>query len=91
MASKNSSSSILLVLLFVFTFPIWIGLFGLLIGLIGGFFGVMVGFMGAMVGIIAWPFKMIFGHGHWFPHINGYVIAAIIILIVLVSKRNQKQ
>src|SRR5882757_8383904 len=70
------------------------GLFGLAIGLIGGLFGLLFGLLGAIIGAIAWIFKSIFhlifgwhlgfGHHHWF-HFNGYVLVAIVILILAVA------
>jgi len=88
MASKSSSSGVVLIILLILTFPFWIGLFGIMMGLVGGFFGIVFGFMGAAFSIIAWPFKTLFGFEHF--HINGVLIATIILLIVLVSRRKQK-
>ena len=75
------------------------GLFGLAIGLIGGLFGLIFGIFGAVVGVIAWIFKSIFhvffgwhsgfGHHHWF-HFNGYLFAAILILIFVVVLNKKK-
>jgi hypothetical protein len=96
--SQKSTNLLLIFLLVLITFPIWIGLFGLMVGTVGAViggvfgavFGVLGGLLGAIMGIITWPFKVIFGHGHWFPHINGYVIAALIILVLVIAKRNAK-
>jgi len=102
MATKNSSSStstVLIILLLVFTFPIWIALFGAAIGVAGGLFGAVIGIfaaiIGVMVAIICLPFKILFGWGDWnwgwhgFPHfdLNGYVVLAIIILVYIFYKR----
>jgi hypothetical protein len=75
------------------------GLFGLAIGLIGGLVGLLFGIFGAIIGAIAWIFKSIFhllfgwhtdfGHHHWF-HFNGYLFAAIIILILAVTLNKKK-
>ena len=75
------------------------GLFGLAIGLIGGLIGLLFGIFGAIIGAIAWILKTIFhllfgwhmgfGHHHWF-HFNGYLVAAIIILIFAVAHRRKK-
>ena len=75
------------------------GLFGLAIGLIGGLFGLLFGLLGAIIGAIAWIFKSILhllfgwhlglGHHHWF-HFNGYIFAAILILILVVALKKKK-
>lgn len=53
----SQSTKILLIILLVFTFPIWIGvvagLFGAVIGIIGALFGVSVGLIGTAVGLFA--------------------------------------
>jgi hypothetical protein len=101
----NRSSSILVVLIILLTFPLWfglgMGLFGLVAGLIGGLFGLIAGLFGAIIGIIAGIFKAIFhgifGWGHsWnydFPdyEMNGYVFLALLIVAALIiTKRNKK-
>jgi hypothetical protein len=65
-SSQNSgTSTALIVILLVFTFPLWIGLvgglFGMIIGLIGGAFGLVGGLFGAVFGIIGDIFGTIFG------------------------------
>lgn len=53
----SQSTKILLIILLVFTFPIWIGvvagLFGAVVGIIGALFGVSVGLIGTAVGLFA--------------------------------------
>ena len=53
--NMSKSTKILLVLLLVFTFPIWIGIvagvFGGVVGLLGGLFGVVAGVGGSGIGI----------------------------------------
>lgn len=96
--SHKSSNTLLIILLVLITFPFWIGFFGMAAGIVGGVlggvfgavFGAIGGLLGAFMGIITWPFKMIFGHGNWFPHINGYGIVVLIILAVVIAKRNSK-
>ncbi len=87
----------------ILTIPLIIGLgagfFGLAIGLIGGLFGILFGLLGAIIGAIAWVFKSMFhllfgwhlgfGHHHGF-HPNGYILAAIIILILAVVLNKKK-
>jgi len=75
------------------------GLFGLAIGLVGGLIGLLFGIFGAIIGAIAWIFKTIFhllfgwhmgfGHHHWF-HFNGYIFAAIIVVIIAVALNKKK-
>ncbi len=75
------------------------GLFGLAIGLVGGLFGLLFGLFGAIIGVIAWIFKTIFhilfgwhmgfGHHHWF-HFNGYVFAAVIVLVFVIALKRKK-
>ena len=98
MANRNtsSSSSVLLVVILVLTFPIWIGICGALFGVVMGVFGALIGVMGAIFGVgvtlIALPFKILFGWGHWgwhgFPHIHssGFVILALIIFAILIVR-----
>ena len=95
-------ATILLVIIMLFTFPIWIGiaggLFGLIFGLFGGMIGIIAGVLGAIIGMIAWVFKAIFGlffgwhhwdlHFHPF-HFNHCFLAALMVVIiaVMVSKK----
>jgi hypothetical protein len=90
--------------LLLLTLPLMIGLggglFGLAFGLIGGLIGLIFGLFGAIVGAIAWIFKSIFhllfgwhagfGHHHWF-HFNGYVVAAILVLIFVAALRGKSK
>jgi hypothetical protein len=96
-------SFLLVTFLLLLALPLMIGLgaglFGLVIGLIGGLFGVFFGLFGAILGAIVWIFKSIFhllfgwhlgfGHHHWF-HFNGYIFAAILILLLAVALRKKK-
>ncbi len=97
-------STLILVLIVLFTFPVWIGLiaggFGLIIGIVGAIFGVFFGIIGAIFGAIGGIFEAIFsgifgwGH-HWnfisFPHfhLNGFGIAVIIVIAALVLNRKK--
>ncbi len=74
------------------------GLFGLVFGLIGGVIGLIAGLFGAVIGGIAWIFRSIFHvffgwgfghHEHWF-HFNGYLFAALLILILAVALKRKK-
>jgi hypothetical protein len=85
-------TTVIIVVLIVFTFPIWVeiagGLFGLIIGLIGGVIGViggLVGAVGRMIGgLLSWGF-----HPHWpfgFFHVHTFAILLIAVVIVLISR-----
>jgi hypothetical protein len=102
MASKNSTSgstTLLIVLMLIITFPFWIAIGGVIIGVIGAIFGVTVGIVGAIFGglfaLIALPFKLLFGWGDWSCnlsgfHNNGFVwLALLIFAALLISRRNK--
>ncbi len=93
MQSKSSISNVLIIMLIIFTLPIWIGIaggiFGLIAGLVGAAFGIVAGVFGALFGIIGGLFGWLFdwqrpfsGLVHW----NTFTIVAIAIVIVLVSR-----
>ena len=96
MQSRNSGSTVLIVLLIVFSFPIWIGLagglFGLVIGIFGAVIGVIAGVFGAILGAIggifgwffdwSWPFN---GFFHW--NIFGILIIALVVVLISRSRR----
>jgi len=102
MSSKNATSgstTILIVLMLIITFPFWIAMGGVIIGVIGALFGVTVGLMGAILGgtiaLIALPFKLLFGWGDWSCnfsgfHNNGFVWFALIIFVALIITRRNK-
>jgi len=93
---------ILLLVIIVFTFPIWIGiaggLFGLVFGLIGGLFGLI----GGAIGIVASVFAGIFGWGwhdhywgddwgHWGHHHNGFWIVIIVIAVAMALRSRSRR
>jgi hypothetical protein len=63
--TSSSGSTVFIVLLLIFTFPIWIGLAGGLVGILAGVFGaiigVIAGIFGALFGVIGAVFGAIFG------------------------------
>ena len=98
MATRSATSTVLIVCLVLFTFPIWIGiaggLFGLVMGIFGGVIGIMAAVFGVMIGIIALPFKLLFGWGHggWFPHFHfpGFLfLAGVVLVVALVLKKSR--
>ena len=96
MATRTATSTVFIVCLMLFTFPLWIGLgaglFGLVAGLTGAMIGIVGGIFRAVVGIIVLPFRLFFGWGHggWFPyfHFHGFLLLSGIVLVVaLLLKR----
>jgi hypothetical protein len=95
--STTGSSTLLIVILLVLTFPIWFALlaafFGVAIGLFGAAIGVIAAIFGACIAMIALPFKLFFGWGDYhfnFPFFqtgNGFAILLLLIVaFVLVQK-----
>jgi hypothetical protein len=96
------TSSALLIVILVLTFPLWfglgIGLFGLIVGLMGGLVGLVFGLLGGLIGAIAWLikglFSLVFGWSYDSPFdmdvsffdFNGWAIAAIVLLVILVVR-----
>ena len=89
------TSSILLVILLILTFPLWIGivggLFGLMVGLIGGAIGIVAGVFGAVIGAIGAVIGGIFGWAFddWhfpFYHFNTFWVLVIVICVVLLVR-----
>ncbi len=97
MTRSNSSPSLLIVLLIIFTFPIWFGIVGGLFGLIVGFFGACIGVIAGIFGAIFGAIGAVFGIFDWFsfPHIHlsgfrFFIIVAIIFAIVMMSRSTKK-
>ncbi len=102
MATRNTSSSstILIILVLILTFPVWIAVGAVVIGVVGGLFGAAVGIIGALFGVvaalIALPFKLLFGWGDWgwhgFPHFhwNTCALLAFIIIVALAIRAKNR-
>ena len=105
MSTKTSTgSTLLIIIILIFTFPLWLALGGALIGILAGLFGVMIGLVAALfagvVGLIALPYKFLFGWGDlscsW-PgifsgfHGNGYVWLAMVVIAALIISRHRKK
>jgi hypothetical protein len=96
--SSSGSSTLLVVVLLVLTFPIWFALlaalFGVVVGLFGAAIGVIAAIFGASVAIIALPFKLLFGFGDFhFPFFqtgNGFVILLLLIVAFVLVQRGRK-
>jgi hypothetical protein len=103
----TKGGSLILIVIIIFTFPIWIGLAGGLIGLIGGLigglFGLIGGLIGAVFGIIGGVFgaifDLLFGWGHWedgygwhpHSHWNAGQWILIIVIVALLVRRRRSR
>jgi MFS family permease len=98
----SRTSTVLLILILVITFPVWIALaavvFGLTVGIFGGLIGLVGGIFGAIMGLIGSLFGLIFGspdlHFGWdWPdfHFNRYVFFALLIVVALVISKRQRR
>ena len=96
MSSRSSSTStVLIIVLLIFTFPLWFALGAALLGIVAGIFGAMIGVLGAIFGLlvaaIALPFKLVFGWDScnvgfdWHP--AAWVLLLVIAALVLRSRR----
>jgi len=101
MASRSTSSTVLIVLILIITFPFWIGIGALAIGLVFGLIGVVIGIVaaifGAIIAIIALPFKLLFGWSDFscdWPDFhyggpNAFTLIALIIIVGLILSRRR--
>lgn len=93
--TRSGTSTVLIVLLIVFTFPIWIGLAGGLIGIVGGLFGAVIGIIGgifgAIFGLFGGIFNALFGwHGPFgFNVLLAVLLAFAIIRLTRAARRNR--
>lgn len=96
MQSRSTTSSILIAVLVIITFPLWIGFIGMAFGLVAGVFGAVFGIIGGVFGAVfgglgaglGWIFAGPFHMGAIFVKVA--IIAAVLILLVsaLRTKRN---
>lgn len=95
----KSTSTALIVIVLILTFPIWIGLaggvfglvmglFGAAVGIIAGVFGAIGGILGAIFGVIGelfnWIFGGIFNCDFYYPHVS-FPGPITMLLIILVA------
>jgi hypothetical protein len=99
-AKTSSTSTVLVIILLVLTFPVWIGLagglFGIVAGLFGAAIGIVAGVFGAIFGVLGAVLGGIFSIFDWhtdshFPFVFHFpfklmVIGMIIFAIVLLSR-----
>jgi hypothetical protein len=93
MNSKSNTSTVLIALLIVLTFPIWIGIAGGIFGLIVGIFGAVIGIIAGVFGAILGAMGSLFGwffDWHWpftgFFHWNVFILFFIILIVVMISR-----
>jgi len=89
MQARNSTSSVLIIVLIVLTFPIWIGIiggiFGIMVGLFGAVFGIVGGIFGAVFGGLSSLFGSLFGWGFWSFGFLGCNFLTILFLVLVVA------
>lgn len=99
MTRSNTSSgttTILIVLIIVFTFPIWVGIVGGLFGLVAGLFGAAIGIIAAVFGAIIGVFGAVISgiFGGWWPNshfgLNAFLAICLVLAIVMLSKARRK-
>lgn len=94
----SRTPTVLLVLILIITFPFWFVLaaviFGLVVGIFGGIIGLIGGIFGGIMGLIGGIFGVIFGFNSWhlgWPHFNGYLFFALLIIAALVINKRQNR
>jgi hypothetical protein len=96
-STTSSGTTILIILLIVFTFPIWIGIAGGLFGLIAGLFGAAIGIIAAVFGTVFGVFGAVVGgiFGNWWPGshfgINVFLAVCLVLAIVGLSKARKNK
>lgn len=97
MQTKNSSTTVLIAIIVLITFPIWIGLiggiFGLIGGIIGGLFGIIAGIFGAIFGAIGSLFGWMFDWSwncpfNWNSELWVVLLVVAVIVIATKSRKN---
>ncbi|MCX8491863.1 MAG: hypothetical protein ORN54_12430 [Cyclobacteriaceae bacterium] len=96
--SSSGTSTLLVVVLLVITFPVWFALlaalFGVAVGLFGAAIGIIAAIFGACITMIALPFKFFFGWGDFhFPFFqtgNGFVIFLLLIVAFVLVQKGRK-
>ena len=94
-SNTNSGTTVLIVLLIIFTFPIWMGIAGGLFGLIGGLFGALIGIVAAVFGTVFGIFGSVIGgiFGDAWPgsHIGLNVFLAICLVFAILGLSKAKR
>ncbi len=94
MARSSSTSTVLIIIVLIFTFPVWFAVGAALFGVMAGIFGALIGVVSAIFGLfvaaIALPFKLIFGWStcdvgfDWHPAVW---LLLLVIAAVLIRKK----
>lgn len=97
MATKTLGT-LLIVILCIFLLPVGLGIigaiFGIVVGVFGAVFGAIAGIFGAIFGVFGWLFDGLFG---WcdmdagFPEFNIFTMAALVLIVFLLSRNKRKQ
>jgi len=96
MTRSNTSSGtiVLIVLLIIFTFPIWVGLagglLGLMLGLIGAAFGIVAGVFGSVLGGIGGMIGGVFGGWHGWFGCNTLIAVLLVFAIVMLARSRDR-
>lgn len=96
-SNTNSGTTVLVILLVVFTFPIWIGiaggLFGLVVGLFGAAIGIVAAVFGAVFGVFGAVIGGIFGDGWPSSHfgLNIFLTVCLVLAIIGLSKAKRNK
>ena len=101
--TSSGTSTVLIVILVLITFPFWIGILGAAFGLVVGAFGAVIGVFGAMIGAIFGGIGAligaIFNWGDWdhfgefgFHFWNGkfFAIMLVTLLVALAIRPRRK-
>lgn len=88
MQTRNpTTTTLLIVLIVIFTFPVWIGILGGLFGIVMGLFGAAFGIVGAIFGIVFGGIGSLFGsffHWSWHPWHFGFLGAKLFWFLFIV-------
>lgn len=94
-SNTNSGTTVLVILLIVFTFPIWIGIAGGLFGLVAGLFGAAIGIIAAVIGAVFGIFGSVVGglFGHWWPgsHFGINIVLALLLVLAVIRLSKAKR
>lgn len=96
-SNTSSGTTILIIILIIFTFPIWIGIAGGLFGLIAGLFGAAIGIIAAVFGAVFGIFGAVIGgiFGNWWPSshfgVNVFLAVCLVLAIVGLSKTRKNK
>ena len=89
--NMKATTTVLLVLILLITFPFWIALaavvFGLVVGIFGGIIGLIGGIFGGIFGFDSWHMGWNWPHFHF----NKYVFFALLIIAAIAINKRQSR